>query len=81
MRLVRRVALCLAAGARLSRIRGRRTRRKKQAQAESDDPEADAIGSFDLTRRYNIANSTREKENILEWVYMNRSDIATKVMI
>jgi hypothetical protein len=80
-RFMRRLALRLAANARLSRIRGRQRRRKKRAQAESDDLEADAIDSSDLTRRYNIADSTRENENILEWVYRNRSDIATKVVI
>lgn len=79
MRFMRRVALRLAAHARLSQIRGRRMRRKKRTQAEFDDLETDAIDSFDSTRRYNIADTNRVKENILEWVHTNHSDVATKV--
>jgi hypothetical protein len=52
-------------------------RHKKQAQAKVDDLEADAI---DATRRYDIANTSREKENISELMHTNRSDVATKVL-
>jgi hypothetical protein len=77
---MRRIAVRLA-DARLSQVKGRQMRRKKRAQASDDPPEADAIDSSDLTQRYNIADLTRDKENIIEWVYKNRSDIATKVVI
>jgi hypothetical protein len=76
-RFMRRVAQCMAYHARLSQIRGRRTRHRKRAQAESD--KHDAVDSLDSTRRYDIADTTKEKENILQWVHANRSDVATKV--
>ena len=29
--------------------------------------------------RYDIANTTKESQNILEWVYTNYADVMTKV--
>jgi hypothetical protein len=54
-----------------------RTRRQKRPQAET--AEEDAGDSYDLTRRYDMADTTKEKENILEWVHTNHNDVATKV--
>ena len=77
-RVLRRVARRLAAQAKRSQIMGHRTRRRKRVQAESD--EEDMVDSPD-TARYDIASSTRNWENILEWVHTNHTDVATKVSI
>jgi len=75
-RCMRRIAQHLTYHAKLSQIRERRTRRRKQLQAESNEG---ALDSSDPNRRYDIANTTKEKLNILEWVDANRTDAATKV--
>lgn len=61
----------------LSRVHQPRTRPKKCPQAQSG--EEDAVDSFDPTRHYDIADKAREKENILEWLHTNGSDVTTKV--
>ena len=76
-RFMRRVEQRIINHARLSRVHQHRPRRRKRAQAESD--EDDAVDSLDSTQRYDIADTTKEKENILHWVHANCSDIATKV--
>jgi hypothetical protein len=78
-RFMRRVAHRLTYRASLSQIGGLRTRRRKRAQAEND--EADAVDSLNTTRRYDMADSQKEYENILEWVHTNRTDVATKVWL
>jgi hypothetical protein len=50
---------------------------RKRARAEAD--EADAVVTLDPTQHYDMADMTRENESILEWVFSNRSDVATKV--
>src|SRR6267154_1994690 len=65
--------------ARLSKIKGHRIRRRKRAQAESD--EDDAVDSIDSTRHYDIPDTTKEKENLLQWVHANCSDVTTKVCL
>jgi hypothetical protein len=76
-RFMRHVAQCMTYHTRLSQIRGRRTRRQKRAQGESDGD--DAVDSLDSTRHYDIADATKEKENLLQWVHANNNDVATKV--
>jgi hypothetical protein len=75
---MRHVAQRIANRARLSQIRGHRMQRRKRARAEAD--EADAVVTLDPTQHYDMADTTRENENILEWVFSNRSDVATKVL-
>jgi hypothetical protein len=70
MQVVRR---SLEARARISQIKQKR--RQKRAQEDGGDME----DSFDTTQRYNIAVVTKETEDLLEWLYSNRDDVATKV--
>jgi hypothetical protein len=50
------------------------------ALADSEANEADMVDSLDTTQRYNIADTYKEFESILEWVHTNRSDVAMKVL-
>lgn len=60
--------------ARLSRVRQCQTRRRRP---QADEEEAEV--SHDPLRHFDIADTSKENENMLEWVYANRSDIAVKV--
>jgi hypothetical protein len=75
-RFMQRVAQGLAYRARQSQIRERRNRPRKGTQADSETEQ-----SLDTTQRYNIAKTTKESENALEWVHSNNDDIATKAFI
>lgn len=63
----------------LSQVHQHQRRPRKQPQAESDDE--DTVISSNSTQHYNIAETTKERENILEWLYTNRSDVAMKVRV
>ena len=76
-RYMRRVEQRLRDHATPSQIRRQWTRRQKQAQSEGE--KADMVDSPNTTPRYVIADTTREKENVLDWVTTNRADVATKV--
>jgi len=52
-------------------------RRRKQARTDSE--EAEGVDSLNTTMRYDIAETTKESENILEWIHTNDTDVATKV--
>ena len=78
-RFMRRVAQRLAAHARRFKTHGRRPRRRRQTQTDSESDDADGVDSFDTTRRYHMADSARERENVLEWLQTNRSDVASTV--
>lgn len=77
-RFMQRLKQRIINNAQLLQVRQHRTRRRKRPQAESDEDMVESR-SFDSTQRYDIADTTKEKENILEWVHTNHSDIATKV--
>jgi hypothetical protein len=77
IRFMRHVRTRLEARSRLPGTSRQRMRRRKRAQAESNDSEV--LDTVNSTRRYDIADTTRESENILEWVHTNRHDVATKV--
>ena len=70
---MRRVAARIMNCARVSDVH----RRRKQPRRGSND-EGTAV-SLNMTQHYDIADSTKERENILEWVHANSSDIAMKV--
>jgi len=76
-RFMRRIEQHIIKHARLSRVHQRRTRRRKRALADSD--EEDMGNSFQSARHYDMADTSKEKENVFEWVHTNHSDIATKV--
>jgi hypothetical protein len=42
--------------------------------------EADMVDQLDTTQRYDIADTYKECESILEWVHTNRSDVAMKIL-
>jgi hypothetical protein len=77
-RFMRRVKQRIINHARTTQVPQHRTRRRKRPQTELDEDTIEPH-SLDSTRHYDIANSIKEKENILEWVHANNSDIATKV--
>jgi hypothetical protein len=77
-RFMRRVAQRITDHARRSQVGGgARMQRRKRARPEAD--ETDAAQSFTTTTRYEMAETSREGGNILEWIWTNRADIATNV--
>lgn len=76
-RFMRRIAQRLASRGKLSKIETRRTRPRKRAHTESSGDEGEEL--LDTSTRYVIADSTREGENIVEWVHTNCADVATQV--
>ena len=74
---MRRIEKRLTARARLLQSKGRRVQRRKKAVTECN--EADEVVSLGTNPRYCMADTTREKENIWEWVDTNHSDVAMKV--
>jgi hypothetical protein len=50
-------------------------RHRKQARAD----EADTEESLDTTQQYDMADVTKDTENILEWLHSNHDDVAMKV--
>jgi hypothetical protein len=77
-RFMRRVEQRLTDRARLLQARGRRTHRQKRA--DGDMNEVDTVESPpDTSTRYNMAKTSKEWENLLEWIDTNRTDVATKV--
>jgi hypothetical protein len=77
-RFIQRFARRLTNRETQSQVSGkRRTRRKKRAGTEGD--EDDAVSSTTLVTRYNIADTSREAINVVEWVYANRTDPAMEV--
>jgi CRP-like cAMP-binding protein len=77
-RLLRRVAQRLAAHRRHSEIRSHQPARHRK-RAHTEISEEDGEEAHSTIARYVIANTTREGENVLEWVHTNRTDIAAKV--
>ena len=51
-----------------------------QKQAQAEDDKADTMDSLNTIPHYVIANTTREKENVLDQVTTNRADVVTKVL-
>jgi hypothetical protein len=76
-RLMRHIAQRLAAHARLSQTGAHRTRRQKQAHIQRGGDEGE--GSLGTTTRYVMADVSKEKKNVLEWVHTNHTDVAMKV--
>jgi hypothetical protein len=61
-----------------SQVDQRRKQRKRRKDSQTEDDE-DTSDNLDSNRRYNIADRAKELVEISEWVYTNRSDVATKV--
>jgi len=75
-RFMRHMEQHLATHVRRLQLRTRRTQPRKRAHRDRNE---EGEESLDTTTRYVIANTSREGENVLEWVLANRTDIATKV--
>lgn len=77
-RFMRHITQRITYRARLSQIKVHRKRRQKRAQSETEEGNtADLLNP--TQRRYDIADSSKEVVNILEWVHSNRADVAMKV--
>ncbi len=63
---------------RATRVPQRRRRPRRRPHADSDEDE-DTVIAPNTAKHYNIADTTKETENVLEWLHANRSDIALKV--
>jgi hypothetical protein len=78
-RFLRRVAQRLATRRRLSEIRPHQALARRRKRAHTESSEEDGEEAHSAIARYVIANTTREGENVLEWVHTNRTDVAAKV--
>src|SRR6202012_4145031 len=76
-RFMRRVAQRLADRARRLQVRDCRMRRRKRAHAEAVETDAAQLSATSTC--YNMAETTKERENILEWTHTNHTNFATKV--
>jgi hypothetical protein len=77
-RVMQRISQRITDRARMTAIKGRHQKRRRMPSHDEID-ETDMSETTTMTMRYNIGNVTKERENLLQWVYANRSDVATKV--
>jgi hypothetical protein len=74
-RFMRRVAQRITNHAKQSQVSESQTRRANRARTKTSNIDTSTIAST----RYNIAETTSDSENLLEWINVHHADIAMKV--